>query len=406
MNKHSFLLLPTSLFAWGFLCAALGSAATSAQIFDSSGLVPFGDPTIDSTNFPSTTFMTADGRLYYEAVTVSPGAIWRFRANAFNTPVYILAAGDIVIDGTIDVSGAAAPNPVTGGAPVGGVSGPGGFHGGKPGFADGVGPGAGYGPGGGLGGGNNATADGAGAGSYAGLFSGVQGQNKRGAVVYGNPLLIPMIGGSGGGGTEGSPGIGGGGGGGALVIASRTRIVLDGSILATGGLSSGSAYNMGSGGAVRLIAPEVRGSGNISVLGGGNRTDNHGRVRVDTLDRNNLNIEVTPRNAMTVGANMFVVPPILPRLDIISAGGIDIPEGTPDPVTIQLPFGTSTNQSVTVQARDFNARVPIELVLTPDSGLPLRFEAEINNTTQNPATVTIPVEVPPNVLITVNAWTR
>lgn len=368
MMTSSLSSLPLAILIATALSVPIGSPSATAQTFNSGSNGSLGD--INVTVSPTTTFLTADGRLHYDTVTVAAGGTWGFRANALNTPVYILAQGDVVIEGTIDVAGAPAPNPAAGGAPTGGVGGPGGFDGGKPGFSGGIEPGAGYGPAGGLGGRNDTTPQGAGAGSFGGLYSGAPGQDNRGGPVYGNPVLVPIIGGSGGGGTIGSPGVGGGGGGGALVIASSTQIILNGTIRATGGDIVGSAYNMGSGGAVRLIAPVVRGTGSINVRGGNNRADNHGRVRVDTFDRSRLQIQTQPALAMTAGANLFVVPPVQPSLHIVAVADNVIPQGATEPVTIQLPFGADTNQTLTVRAIDFNAPIQLEVVLTPDSGAP------------------------------------
>ena len=73
---------------------------------------------------------------------------------------------------------------------------------------------------------------------------------------------------------------------------------------------------------------------------------------------------------------------------------------------VQLPFGSTTNRTVTIQARDFNAAVPINVVLTPDSGVPQVYLVTIDNAAANPATITVPVTLPVNTLVTINAWTR
>jgi hypothetical protein len=61
---------------------------------------------------------------------------------------------------------------------------------------------------------------------------------------------------------------------------------------------------------------------------------------------------------------------------------------------------------VTVQASDFNAMVPISVVLTPDSGLPVIYQATIDNVASNPAQTVVNVAVPINVVVTIHAWTR
>ena len=103
---------------------------------------------------------------------------------------------------------------------------------------------------------------------------------------------------------------------------------------------------------------------------------------------------------------MVVFPANPPHLDLTQVAGTNITVGTASPVFFTLPQGSSTNQNVTVQASNFGAQVPIRVVLTPDNGSSSSYDAQIDNTTVNPATVTVPVVVPVNVQVHVNAWTR
>jgi hypothetical protein len=215
-----------------------------------------------------------------------------------------------------------------------------------------------------------------------------------------------MLGGSGGGGCTGSPGIGGGGGGGAILLASNTRIVLTGSVQAMGGISPGGGGN-GSGGAIRLVAPEVSGTGSLNVHGGNYGSDGgHGRIRIDTIDRRDLRYSFNPLSAVNVGSFMAVFTTPVPRLDLLNAAGTAIPEGAASPVFIQLPFGSDPNRTVTVQARGFGTVVPIRVVLTPDSGDPIAYDDQIDNSTVNPAQRTVAVTLPLNVRTHVGVWTR
>lgn len=345
--------------------------------------------------------LPADGRLHYTTVTVAAGRTLRFTRNALNTPVYLLAQGDVVINGAINVSGLQAP----GSPPIGGAGGPGGFDGGKPGFGASFPPGDGYGPGAGGAGTTGSGAASAGGGGYATAAGGADSAFK--GQAYGSPLLIPLLGGSGGGGDTGTPGSGGGGGGGAILVASNTRIAVNGGgrIDSLGGNWVGSSHNAGSGGAVRLLAPKVEGTGAIRVFGGGSGGGD-GRIRVDCLDKTALTFSFQPLRQTTVGANMFVAPSVVPRLDLVNAAGRDIPLGTGNTVQVQLPFNSDTNRTVTLRAQDFNADVPIRLTLTPDSGPRIVIDTNIVNTAQNPATLVIPVGLPVNNLITIHAWTR
>lgn len=332
-----------------------------------------------------------DGIFHCTTINVAKNTSLRFRPNVLNTPVYLLATEDVSIEGLIDVSG-------TGGNAVrGGFGGPGGFAGGNPGTPE-LSPGDGNGPGGGK-----ASPDG-GAGAYG---------TKRGAAnVYGSPLLIPMVGGSGGGGM---PGFGGSGGGGAILLASNTRITVAGGVSSMGGF--GGAYNkatIGSGGAIRLVAPVVAGAGSLDIRGGQisgfSSYGGHGRIRIDCLDRRSISLLFEAdgeRGMVSIGANMVVFPPNPPRLDITQVAGSNIAVGTSVPVFFMLPQNASKSQTVTVQASNFGGKVPIRVVLTPDHGPSASFDAEIDNTTVNPASVAIPVTVPvTNEQVQVHAWTR
>jgi hypothetical protein len=120
----------------------------------------------------------------------------------------------------------------------------------------------------------------------------------------------------------------------------------------------------------------------------------------------NLNFQYVPSSAVSVGATMLVFAPNNPRLDIIQAAGTVIPEGTGAPVFITLPSNSDTNQSVVVQARNFNRIVPIRLTLLPASGDPVRYDGQVDNSTINPAQTTINVGLPANTRVNVQVWTQ
>jgi len=340
-----------------------------------------------------------DGILNYTTITIPKDATVRFIKNANNTPVYLLTTGDVSVVGIIQLDGDSGDDR------KGGESGPGGYNGGNPGHTKvSSPPGAGYGPGAGQGGANNSELSGAGAASYA-TKGGLSSSTNKGAI-YGSALLVPLVGGSGGGGFEGTPiGSGGGGGGGAILIASNSRIDVSGTITAKAGGSGGNAYNGGSGGAIRLVAPVVRGNGSLSVLGNGGGGD--GRIRIDTLDRTGIAFSQVwaPVGVTSIGSMMMVFPTPLPQLAIIEVAGTAIPVGS-GPVFVQLPFGSSPNREVKIQARDFNDTVPITVVLTPDNGKPISYRAEIDNRSSNPGTATVNVTIPVNVQTSIDAWTR
>ena len=370
----------TLALAWSVCLTAL------AQPFNSGSDGSYGALNVTSN---TTLQLPPDGIFKCTTITVASGVTLSFTPNALNTPVYLLATGDVAINGTINIAGG------SGSTVSGGQGGPGGFSGGGPGQGMNQ-PGAGLGPGGGGIGTSGTAINSAGPGSYGSLAT--LNTTNRGST-YGSPLLVPLIGGSGGGGAV--AGQGGGGGGGAILIASNTRIDVGGTINAASGLSN---YNDGSGGAIRLLAPVVAGTGTLNVNG---RWGGNGLIRIDALDRSGANFAYTAGPAtVSSGALMLVFPNPLPRLDVIEAAGTQIPAGTTTPVIVQLPFGSTTNRTVTVRAQDFNAAVPIAVVLTPEQGTPVTYTGVIDNLNSNPATNVFNVVVPVNVVVRVNAWTR
>lgn len=351
-----------------------------------------------------------DGILHCTIITIRSNATLRFARNALNTPAYLLAQGEVLIDGTINITGGSPGGPLQGG-----LGGPGGFDGGPGGITTGseVLPGGnGLGPGGGK---HTKDAQEGGDAGYA-----TRANWETAGATYGTPALIPIVGGSGGGGIDGNQDGGGGGGGGAILIASNTRIrvTASGKILAFGGkagIAGKLSYNSGSGGAIRLVAPQVYGKGELNagdLYGRDGR--GAGRIRIDSIykvDPANpldgaLLFAFAPPSSKAVGSTMLVFPPNAARLDIINAASTAIPEGTLNPVVVQLPFNANTNQTVTVQARNFNARIPVRVVLTPKSGDSLSYDTEIDNTIGPVATATINAGFPLNQLVHVNAWTR
>ena len=330
--------------------------------------------------------MPANGVFNFTTINVAGGATLRFSKNSLNTPVYLLATGNVSIVGSIDISGSNA----NGGAA--GVGGPGGFDGGTGGFGIGASTngGDGLGPGGGP------------AGTYydygrSGVFSMAYQGNTR---IYGNALLSPLIGGSGGGGASGNPGYGGGGGGGAILIASSTTITIAGSISANGGSGPGSYASFGSAGAIRLVAPVVGGSGSLYA-----QSSTPGRIRIDCTDRTSYR-QLSYNGVASRGSQMFVFPAVQPRLSVIEAAGQTIAEGTQNSVEVDLPAGSSQNRTVKVRARDFTGTVPIRVVVTPENGASTTYDAQLDMSAGNPVDTSVDVVIPVGGISRIQAWTR
>jgi len=381
-------------------CALLAGLLEGLGVVSSYGQFTFqsgSDGTYGPMNITNNTTLAlpSDGIFRCTTITVASNATLTFTPNALNTPVYLLATNDVTINGTIDVSGS------LGTAWFGGAGGPGGFAGGNPPWGGILPAGDGHGPGAGRAGSSDTVGPaGYGTGGYG---SSIPTNN---GTTYGSPLLIPLVGGSGGGGSSDDQG--GAGGGGAILIACNTRIDLSGTILAWSPDSYGH-FGFGSGGAIRLAAPIVAGAGTLNARGGyldpfAQSSGGAGRIRIDSMDHRWLALNCTP--AASIGANMVAIPASLPRLDITQVGANNIPVGTIAPVFFYLAQGSSTNQIVTVQASNFGASVPIRVMLTPDNGPGSSYDSQIDNSTVNPASVTVPVVVPVNVQVQVSAWSR
>ena len=369
---------------------SLGLATVAhSQGFDSGSdgsdgalVVPVGTTTLP---------MPEDGIFHFTTITIQNDGILQFASNALNTPVYLLAQGDVLINGTISVDG---------GLPranfQGGLGGPGGFPGGDGRF-QGAATGDGHGPGGGIY--DNANGS-QGGGGYSGSW-----------------LLSPLSGGAGAsGGTDFSNnGKGGSGGAGAILIASSTEIrFVTGFVSAVGGdqaPSSNRGYSSGGGGAIRIIAPVVSGTGTLNVAGGAvdsqsipRRSGSSGRARIDSLDRA-AHRSVNFVGPGVRGSQMFVFGP--PRsLKVIHAAGNDIPDDQATPVAITLPSGTPQEQTVRIQATGFDEDVPITVRVVPENGASASYDATIPNPNGGSASVDVTVTLPIDVVSHLNVFSR
>ena len=264
----------------------------------------------------------------YSSVTVDTGATLTFANHAKRAPVVWLVSGDVTINGNLSLNG---ENYLL--APALAEPGPGGFRGGMGYYASSVGASAGFGPGGG----------------YTQVNSYGRGASHADAVTsspdpYGNPAIVPLLGGSGGGGT--SSGNGGGAGGGAILIACSGTLTINGTVSANGGnafnaFSTNNDSGGGSGGGIRLVADTFAGSGTVEAKAGVN-TDypgSLGRVRMERVNNNNTWTAIAPSPSVVglTGGDTALIWPIAtaPTVKIVSIGGEAAPA---DPLAS---FGTS-----------------------------------------------------------------
>ena len=383
--KLSALSVACVLFAASFSASAFDSGSTGAD----GALEPNVDVEVP---------LPADGLLNYTSINIPSGVTVRFQRNALNTPVTLLVSGDALIAGSLDLNGQdgadanGAGNGNVGDDGLPGRGGPGGFSGGAGGpisaDAEGRIAQAGLGPGGGR---PSSLPTQAYRNGSGGSF-GAAGQSYGGSsgATYGNPDLLPLIGGSGGSGGNGwtgQGGSGGGGGGGALLLAVSGTLNVTGTIRANGGRSGdvGNTYNSGaqpggggSGGAVRLIASTLSGNGGIAATGGrgGAWSNTASQGGAGGVGRIRLEADVLQRTAATSPPFSQATPgPLvvtgMPSLRIASVAGIAAPAEPTGAADIVLPEDALDPLEVIVETRNVPLGNTISVIVTPPAGNPL-----------------------------------
>jgi hypothetical protein len=338
----------------------------------------------------------ANGVFNFTTVNIPFNVTVTFKKNAANTPVYILATGNVTISGVLSVNGKNCPDTA-----AGGKGGPGGFDGGNGGYVAtaSLPGGKGLGPGGG-GGGSSTCAQGGG-GSFGSAGTTYAGTNCGAAgSVYGNSELQPLTGGSGGGGAYANNG--GGGGGGAIVIASSGTIsIVDmyGIITANGGSGSSKGAG-GSGGAIRLIANTITGNGTITANGGtGGTAGGSGRIRLEAYT---VNRTYGPVFVYYPPASVFLAN--TPALRITSIGGVNAPASpsgflsTPD---IILPSTTTNPVTITLNASYIPVGTTVTVSVLPQFGNASNASTTLSGVLESStasAAVTLPTGSYPSVI--------
>jgi hypothetical protein len=211
---------------------------------------------------------SAHGNVYhFTSIRIGRGVTVKLSSRSLNGPVFWLSQGPVQIYGTVDLGG-----------------------------EDG-----------------SRTPSVAGAGGYAGGAIGKPGYRLAGFTK--NIFLVPLVGGDGG---DGGRIQGGGAGGGALLIASSGSITIDGAINANGGASTDGTG--GAGGAIRLVAPLIDGSGMLSARGGQpGGTD--GRVRFEAFERRFSGDLVATPFSQGKPFGLFLPPNPSASVRVVSIGG-------------------------------------------------------------------------------------
>lgn len=379
---------------------ALGMGAALAQTFTSGStgadgaLNLTGTPAGTVIDFDPAAFtppldVDGDSVYHFTTITIPANVTVRLRATKVGAaPIHWLAAGDVVIDGTLDLNGENGHTSVAPRIPA--VPGPGGFAGGIGSGTPNLPPQAGFGPGGGCAGGGQA-----GHATSANQFA-LCPPGTTGGLSYGNAFVLPLIGGSGGGGQ--GDGFGGGAGGGAIMIASSASIRVNGVIRANGGISGagGGSFGLGSGGAIRLVAPTMTGAGSLEVFGGFETIGTQGRIRIEALQNTFTGYSRGVTRATTLLPAPILLPTEpLPQLRVVSVDGQAVPahpRGAFNPADVTL----NTTQAVAIQleGRNIPPGTPITVTVANETegsqvvvSPPLAGTAALSTAT---VTVTVP----------------
>ncbi|MGE3308461.1 MAG: hypothetical protein AB7O66_00710 [Limisphaerales bacterium] len=277
----------------------------------------------------------------YSAVNINTNTLLVFKNHPSGAPVVWLVSGDVNVNGRVELNARSASDNDPFGEP-----GPGGFRG-----AYSSGANWGFGPGG---------APPAAPGVYATPETNPGWANY---ATYGNSRIVPLIGGSGAG-THLDRYFGGGGGG-AILIAARNDIVISGTVVAYPFGKSNIAWT-GGGGAIRLVAREIRGNGGLG-------TGTSGRIRLEA-EAFSGNLRSSPDTAVVAPDSPPLIWPDSKAAvaRILSVSGMNV--GSDPRASLELPGADVSFQNdqpieVVIETRNLDVdRSSVNLRITPKRG--------------------------------------
>jgi hypothetical protein len=280
----------------------------------------------------------------YQSVNIATNATVTFANHPAHAPVVWLVQSNVSVSGTLlldgQVGSGSYPTYLSPTEP-----GPGGFRGAATGP---LGNGSGFGPTQGY--------------SYTRSIDGNLTGYASYASAYGNPQIMPLIGGEG---TSADSGRSGEGGSGAILVVSSGLVSVNGQISANGGNYAFNDYGwtslQGAGGAIKIIANQVSGQGKLSALP-------DGRIRVEA---NNISstLVINPSTvAIPPGMSPLIWPPASnPTVKVVSVNGQASPS---DPVATVLnssDLNIQTNNPVDIllQTQNFPPNGAVSLRVVP-----------------------------------------
>jgi hypothetical protein len=276
----------------------------------------------------------------YSSVNIPAGVKVTFKNHPTYAPVVWLVQGNVTIAGELNLDGQpSSGNLASTILPT--EPGPGGFRGGASGP---TGNGFGYGPG------------------AANFLS-------RYAASYGNPQIVPLIGGSGGTAIAGSSGSGAGG---AICLVASGTVAISGTISAKAGVAN-RGDNRGSAGAVKVVASSVIGNGSITCVnsGWGNPGENAGRIRIESTSLAPT-ILTAPETIGVPPANPPVIWPAAnaPIAKVISVDAVNAPLDPRAPLVAgaDVAIQNSNQVAILIETQNFPIEGVVQLNITPKFG--------------------------------------
>jgi len=269
----------------------------------------------------------------FSSVNIRPNVTITFKNHPSRAPVVWLVDGTTIIGGSINLSATYPGGDTT-------EPGPGGFRAGRkplvyPNINSGFGPGGGY--------------------------------NGAGSYNYGNTAIIPLVGGSG-----ASAGwcyydfnIGGAGAG-AILICSKDSVTVNGSIIANSQGVFG-CTSPGSGGAIRLVASQILGSGSLQAYGG----TQFGRIRLQAFSVS-ARLSAFPDTVRVDPTPLRLWPDSnSPDVRIVSVAGTVIsgdPRASLDADGSDVTIQSATAVDVVVETRNFSTNGVVTTRIVPKYG--------------------------------------
>lgn len=191
-----------------------------------------------------------------------------------------------------------------------------------------------------------------------------------------------------------------------MLIASSTSITIaaGGAIRADGGNQGDATFGhrpgCGSGGAIRLMAPDIQGTGSISVLGGPGCfpgfAGSSGRIRIEAFQHlYSFSVSGGPA-IISTPFDTFVTSTGNSTIRVTTVAGVAVnplPTGTFEPPDVV--FNNGAQVPVVIEAHNVPTSAPVKLQIFSENGADLTVNAPALTGDLASSTTTVSVQFPP-----------